>query len=130
VPTEGYGWSRDIDKSKEDSVGFLKPCKKLFEKMFLNYSTNEGEFVNNNGEIICFDTHVYNNSKPYFLIQKEPFMKFLKENKLKIVWTILGEKQIIGGRTFSENYVGRLEISGALYFNNETIEGAINTKTA
>jgi hypothetical protein len=130
VPTESYAWSRDIDKSKEDSVGFLKPCKKLFEKMSLNYSTNEGEFVSSNGEIICFDPHVYNNSKPYFLIQKKPFMKFLKDNKLKIVWTILGEKQIIGGRTFSEDYVGRLEISGTLYLNNETIEGAINTKTS
>jgi hypothetical protein len=130
VPTEDYGWSREIDKSKDDSVGFLKPCKRLFEKMVLDYSTNEGEFVNTNGELICFDTHVYNNTKSYFLIKKEPFVKFLEENKLRIVWTILGEKQIIGGRTFDDNYVGRLEISGALYLNNGTIEGAINTKTS
>ncbi|WP_198931823.1 AVAST type 2 anti-phage system protein Avs2 [Labilibacter marinus] len=130
VPTEDYGWSKEIDKSKDDSVGFLKPCKRLFEKMNLEYSTNEGEFRNANGELICFDTHVYNNTKSYFLIKKDSFVEFLEENKLRIVWSILGEKQIIGGRTFDDNYVGRLEVSGALYLNNDTIEGAINTKTS
>ncbi|WP_202799485.1 hypothetical protein [Gillisia marina] len=54
-------------------------------------------------------------------------MKFRNENNLNIVWTVLGEKQIIGGRLFGTNYLEQLELSGAYYFDNEELKGAINT---
>jgi hypothetical protein len=56
-------------------------------------------------------------------------MRYLEENDFKIIWTILGEKQIIGGRTFGSDYVGRLEISGAFHFEYNELIGKINTKS-
>jgi hypothetical protein len=44
------------------------------------------------------------------------------------VWTILGEKQIIGGRTFREDYIGILEFSGAYYIVENSMNGALNIK--
>jgi len=96
--------------------------------MNLRYSRNEGEFLDSSDEIICFAANVYHKSKSLLLIKKDPFLKYLEENGLNIIWTILGEKQIIGGRTFGSDYVGRLEISGTVYFEKEKIERKINTK--
>jgi hypothetical protein len=61
-------------------------------------------------------------------MKKKPFLQYLQENKLKIVWTILGEKQIIGGRTFRDDYIGMLEFSGAFYINENKINGTLNIK--
>lgn len=127
IPVENYSWQAEFDYSKEEAISFMKPSFDVFSKMNLQYSDKEGEFIDLNDNIICFDTSVYNNSKPCFLIKKEPFFRYLKENKLKIFWTILGEKQIIGGRHRPEDYIGRLEFSGAYYFENDKLIGKINT---
>lgn len=127
VPVENYRWEEEFDSSKEETLSFMKPSFDIFNKMNLQYSNKEGEFLDLNNDIICFDTSVYNNSKSYFLIKKEPFLKYLKENNLKIFWTILGKKQIIGGSHRREDYIGQLEFSGAYYFNDNEIKGKINT---
>jgi len=54
-------------------------------------------------------------------------LEYLDSNKLEVVWTILGEKNIIGGFS-SKEYSGRLEISGAYKLNAQGLEGVINTK--
>jgi hypothetical protein len=128
IPIESYRWEEEFDKSKEETLGFMKPSLNIFQGMKLQYSNREGEFVNSSNELICFDTSVHHNSKSYFLIKKKPFLEYLHENKLKVVWTILGEKQIIGGRTFREDYIGMLEFSGAYYFTENIITGTLNTK--
>jgi hypothetical protein len=128
ITVENYSWEEEFDKSKEETIDFLKPSLKIFEGMQLEYSKKEGEFNNLKGELICFSTNVNNNSKQYFLIKKKPFLDYLQENKLRILWTILGEKQIIGGRTFREDYIGMLEYSGAYFYSEGKLNGKITTK--
>jgi hypothetical protein len=128
VPTESFLWEEEFDKSKEETIRFLKPCANIYKGMNLSYSRREGEFLNTKNEMVCFATNVYFNSKSFLLIKKGPLIKYLKENNLKIVWTILGEKQIIGGRTMRDDYIGMLEISGAYYLEDNRIEGSIITK--
>ncbi len=128
IPVESYRWEKEIDKSKEETIAFMKPSLPLFKGMNLQYSHKEGEFLNRDGQLVCFATNVHHNSKSYFLIRKNPFLEFLKENKLNILWTILGEKQVLGGRTFSEGYIGMLEFSGAYYLTENKLGGVINTK--
>lgn len=127
VPVDNYICEQEFDYSKEEAISFMKPNCEIFNKMKLQHSKKEGEFLNSNNDIICFDTSVHNNSKPYFLIKKEPFLKYLEENKLKIFWTILGEKQIIGGNHNTEDYIRPLEFSGAYYFKDNKIIGNIKT---
>jgi hypothetical protein len=128
VTTESFLWEEEFDNSKEETIRFLKPCVYIYEKMQLSYSRREGEFTNENGEVVCFEPSVYHNSDSYLLIKKEPFLRFLRENNFKIVWTILGEKNIIGGRANTDEYVGGLEVSGAFYLENNQLEGRLNPK--
>lgn len=128
VTTESFLWEEEFDKSKEDTISFLKPCTSIYEGMGLKYNRKEGEFLNGSDEVVCFAANVYHHSKSYLLVKKNPFLRYLEENGLKIIWTILGEKQIIGGSTLGSDYVGRLEISGSFFFKNGNIEGRVNTK--
>lgn len=128
VTVQGFLWEEEFDKSKEEAISFLKPSTIIHKGMDLKYSQIEGEFIDNSMVVQCFAPNVYQNSKSYLLVRKNSFLKFLNENKLKVVWTILGEKQIIGGRSFVTNYPGRLEISGAYFINDEKLKGKINKK--
>jgi hypothetical protein len=128
VTAQGFLWGEEFDKSKEETISFLKPSALVHKGMDLKYSQREGEFKDNSEVVQCFAPNVYHDSKSYLVVRKRSFLKFLNENNLKIVWTILGEKQIIGGRSFGTEYHGRLEISGAYYFDNEELNGIINTK--
>lgn len=126
VTTESYLWEEEFDNSKLETISFLKPCTMIYEGMKLLYSKNEGEFIDSTGEIICFAANVYHNSESQLFIKKEPFLKFLQENDLNILWTILGEKQVIGGRTYGNDYLGHLEINGALFYEDNILKGKIN----
>lgn len=128
VTAQGFLWEEEFDKSKEETISFLKPSTVIYKGMDLKYSKREGEFKDNSEVVQCFAPNVYHDSKSYLLVRKGSFFKFLNENKLKVVWTILGEKQIIGGRSFGDDYSGRLEISGAYYFENSNLVGTLRTK--
>ena len=43
---------------------------------------------------------------------------FLDKNGYAILWTLLGEKQLIGGSLTGRDFIGRLEISGAYTLKN------------
>ena len=89
-----YLWEDEYDYSKEDSISILMPTKIIFEKMKLKFSQTPGEFTNSNGQIICFDPSVKNDSKSSLYILKKDFLNFLETNNLTIMWTINGEKDI------------------------------------
>lgn len=130
LTTNDFLWSAEFDQSKEDNISFLMPSSFIYENMKLIFSMEkEGEFTDETGNIICFAPTVDFNTESYLLIKKEPFLKFLKESKLKILWTVLGEKNIIGGRSSEDGFHGRLEISGAYFLNeSNSVEGNIITK--
>jgi len=129
LTADDFLWEEEFDRSKEDTISFLKPSKHIYENMKMLYSKQEGEFTDENGNVLCFAPSVYNDSKSYLLIKKQPFLNYLKENKLKIIWTVLGEKNIVGGHSNRDEYHGRLEISGAFYLTDyEKIDGIIHSK--
>lgn len=128
VTAQGFLWEEEFDKSKEETISFLKPSTLIHKGMDLKYSQREGEFIDNSEVAQCFAPIVYHDSKSYLLVRKSSFLKFLNENKLKVVWTVLGEKQIIGGRSFETDHSGRLEISGVYYFDHLNMIGKIITK--
>ena len=85
--------------------------------MHLQESDIEGVFLDKNNQIVCFDPSVNNNSFYSLLIKKDAFIEFLQNNQLQIVWTLLGEKQIIGDYNQKDLYP--LEISGLYYLNED-----------
>lgn len=121
LTTEKYYWEEEFDYSKIDSLSFMKPSKFLFDGLNMKYSKNDGEFIDKDGNIICFDASVFSNSHQCLLIRKENFMKLLDENNLTICWTVIGEKQIYTPRSRNEDFLGYMKINGYIYLDNNKI---------
>ncbi len=131
VTSINYLWEEGFDKSKIDTLSFLKPSYLIFDKMGLKNGEVEGSYEDKDGNTVCFAAEVLNDSTAHLLIKKEPFLRMLRENDLEIVWTLLGEKGVIGGSLSSDHHVGRIEFSGAFHFDNNQLTGkhVIHTET-
>ena len=127
IPITNYLWESEYDCSKEEGIRIVKPSKYIFELMNLHHGKNDGEFINKNNEIICFDSYIYNKTQYGFFIHKKYFFDFLKKNKLNIIWTVIGEKQIVGGEaSYNRQQFKWLEFSGAYKYLKNKIDGNLN----
>ena len=110
------------DKSGAHFI-YEMPCKMIFEALNLQYSPNDGEFNTINGEVV-----VVNPNNDGVLIKKDFFMKFLSDNNLDVIWTILGEKNVIGGG-FPRNGENYFKIINGTYFiEDNSITGTLSLK--
>lgn len=124
ITSVSYLWEEKFDRSKIEALSFLKPSNLIFEKMGLTYGEIEGSFKDQNGTMVCFAAEAIHASKAHLLVKKEPFLTMLSENGFEIVWTLLGEKGVIGGSLTSNHHYGRQEFSGAFYFDDNRLKGS------
>ncbi|MDE5424584.1 AVAST type 2 anti-phage system protein Avs2 [Raoultella ornithinolytica] len=127
VTSINYLWEEEFDKSKIETLSFLKPSNLIFEKMGLKSGEVEGSFNDKNGTMVCFAAEAVHASEPYLLVKKEPFLTMLSDNGFEIVWTLLGEKGVIGGSLTSSHHYGRQEFSGAFYYEESQLTGSHKT---
>ena len=124
MPTSvGYRWENGV--SEQEVSSSLYPCQLIFSGMELKYSKNIGEWRNTNGEIICFDPSVGTEASPALVIRKAALKKFISENDLQIIWTCLGEKNILGAEGHGDDLLKWLVISGVYRLTGDNIEGEI-----
>ncbi len=124
VTTESYSWEAEYDLSKEETFRFYKPCSKLVKELRLFYGNNESYMYSDNGELICFDNSEGNSGYPCLFFKKSVLKEFLEKHNFKMIWTVLGEKNIIGGHG-RDNY-GRWPIVSGIYsMINDEISGNI-----
>ncbi|MEN3159519.1 ATP-binding protein [Alkalimonas sp. NCh-2] len=128
LTTCNYSWEKGRDGSIEGSFNILKPSTFIYHGMGLKPTSNVSEFVNGNQERCCFSPSLGKRDSAFLLVNKKLFLEYLEAHKLKVIWTILGEKNIIGGHS-NKGHSGRLEISGAYKLSNDGFEGIINTKS-
>lgn len=124
ITTEHFLWEEEYDCSKSDTISFIIPSGFIVKGMNLEFGNKEGQFTDKHGDLICFDPSVYKDTISCLLIKKDKFLDFLKQNKLKIIWTFLGEKHIIGRHTTNQ----WLELFGAYYYctRSQSIIGKYN----
>ncbi|MGZ6519146.1 MAG: ATP-binding protein, partial [Bacteroidia bacterium] len=128
VTTESHIW--ESGTNQEEQPSYLSPRQYMYEKMQLQYSQNMGEWLNSQGEVICFDPSVNTNTPSCLLVRKDALLKFLADNNLKIFWTCLGEKQIRGIDDYNKFNISEwLELSGVFTFLSNNIEGEINPRS-
>lgn len=121
--SEGHIWESGANSS--DAPNYLAPRQHMFEGMKLEYPDNTGEWVDENGDLACFDPSVTSDESSCLLVRKDIFQKYLNDSKLKIVWTILGEKQISGSMYDRREYPRGIEFSGVYVLDNNNIEGGL-----
>jgi len=126
LTTDKYYWESEFDYSKEDSLNILKPSRIIFEGLEMQYSQRDGEYIDKENNVICFEPSVYNASHQCLLVQKDKLLKFLNDNELTIFWTIIGEKQVFTPNHRREDFLGLMEVSGFSYLeNSEVVNGEI-----
>jgi len=61
-------------------------------------------------------------------MNKDALLEFLHNNGYDIIWTVLGEKNILGYRIAPGDWIGHLEISGVYRIHGGDFEGGIKTR--
>jgi len=121
-----YLWEEEFDCSKDEAIAYYKPSSLI--SLGLKPSEKEGEYLNNQNEVVCFDPSVYEKGPTCLLVRKDYIQNLLKESKLKLIWVIQGEKQILGDYNdqmpkFQHN------VGGLFYLDaNEKIIGTMESK--
>lgn len=128
VTTEGFLWEEEYDCSKEHALHYLKPCEALFYGRGMKFGKPEGELLSQRNEMICFDPSVVYGGPSCLLIRKKDLLEYLEKEDLRIIWTVLGEKQVSGGfPRYDKDEVKWLEISGAYHLNDrKEVVGSLN----
>lgn len=107
----------------EDKSGanmrYIMPCPTIFQGLNLDYSDRDGELVDENSATV-----VTNVNRRGAMIRKDSLLRFLEENKLDIVWTVLAEKMSYQSGP-SDNFYSTP--SGYYYLDEEgNIKGEMN----
>ena len=102
--------SSGFDCSIDDSFRIKLPAEALARGMRLRWTGSEGRYADPAGRLTAFDPSVFEPGPGALLIRRDALEQFLSDNGLELFWTVLGEKQLIGGGL--PNEFGWLQISG------------------
>jgi len=120
VTDDSYLNEFTLDCSHRRSISVDLPCKWLVNNMGLYHKNVDGRFYDKNENLITICTSIFEESSPQcLLIDKQAIFDFLNKNKYTIFWILLGEKQLIGGSRYREDFLGRLKISGFYTLDNK-----------
>lgn len=114
VTDDSYLNEFTFDCSHSGSVSVKLPCKWFVNNMDLYHKHLDGRFFNQKESLIVLATRIFEDTFPSaLLIDKQVLINFLNTNGYSIFWTLLGEKQLIGGNFPRKDFAGRTEIIGS-----------------
>lgn len=129
VATDQYRQEHgSYDCSIDDDISLHLPAKWLADQMKLRWNGVEGSWYDDDKNLVALDPSVRKSGPGVLLANRDALLKFLYDNNYDIIWTVLGEKNILSFRTKPDSFVGRLEISGAYRFSEGKLEGQIHTR--
>jgi hypothetical protein len=116
--------SSSPDCSIDADISALMPSAWLIQKMGLRWSGGNFRYVDTSNDPAALDPSVEEAGPRALLVSRQKMVRFLEENKLVLIFTVLGERLIVGGH--SEEWYGRLELSGAYSLQNDSqINGSL-----
>ena len=102
----------------------------LFDDMGMRHGDKEGMFVDEEGNVVCFDEGAVEESRTYLLVRKDALMDYLAKHHKRIMWYVLGEKNIIGIHNYQSvpNLPMWLVVSGTYTLDdNGKVVGGLRT---
>jgi hypothetical protein len=123
VTSDHYRWGGgDYDCSIDDGLAVFLPAKWLVEQMNLSWNRVEGCYFSTAGQFVAVDPSVREPGPGAVLAHKGSLLSFLHQNDYDIIWTILGEKNIL---SIVGDWKGRLELSGVYRLVNGKFDGVV-----
>jgi hypothetical protein len=126
VTADGYLWERGYDCSIEEAIRIKLPSKTIVDEMNLHWNGFPGAFIDTDETVVFMDPSVIQKGPSVLLAREEHFLSYLKDRGYEIFWTVLAEKNLIGGAHRSEDWKGRLEINGAYRNDSGKLVGSLN----
>lgn len=124
VTNDEYGRSDgSFDCSIDSSIFINLPCRFLAEGMNLDWKGIEGNWYGDAGQLVACDPSIRSPGPRSLLFRRDSLIEFLDSRGLSLFWTVLGEKQSLGGSMSHQDYNGRLEINGFYYLDSDTVGG-------
>jgi len=121
-----YLWeSGNFDCSIEENLSIYLPCKFLVNSMSLSWNGEEGKWFDPQGQLVAFDPSVDEPGPHALLFRRKTITSFLQENDLTLLWTLSGERLILGDRLSSP---GRLKIGGMYALEANALFGSMKTE--
>jgi len=116
-----------FDCSIDDTYSITVPVEHLVQGMRLRWSGSEARFVDEAGQLTAFDPSTQESGPSALLVRRESFLEFLEDQNYAVLWTLLGEKNLVGGGIGPDNWKGRLVISAAYQVVDREISGGLST---
>jgi len=122
--------SSSFDCSVDDAIHVKLPAKWIYDRMGLKLSAQDGTFTDESGHVTVLDPSVSEDGPAALLVDKRKLVEFLRKYDCNIIWTVVGEKGLIGGRIGGGGYwPGRLEISGSFRLDRHyRLTGSVGSK--
>jgi len=128
VTAEGYLHERVYDCSISNSIHLLLPAKAIVEGMRLHWSGKEAQFCVPEGDVVIFDPAALEPGPHALLIKQSALKRFLDEQGLSLIWTILGAKEWMTGSMRDEKWIGELQMSGVYRLANDVPTGSLRSE--
>ena len=116
------------DCSVHDSHSFLVPAPVLLEGMGLRWFGGGTEFYDRDGQLGAFASDP-TKSEASLLVREDLLRRFLEQERLALVWAVIGEKEVFGGAS-GLDWIGSLKFTGAFRFapdvqGDDPIQGSL-----
>ena len=115
------------DCSIDEGIRVKLPNQLIVEKMSLSWNGVEGNYYDQMGKLMALDPSVQNDGPSVLLMRRDEFLSFLDENNYGILWTVLGEKRLLGGWTSHMNK-GFTVLSSTYRMKEGKLEGSITSR--
>ena len=106
--------SGTYDCSIEESTLISMPSHSLMKGMKLDFDKIDGRYIDSERALVAIDLL---ESPSGLLMSKKHLQNYLKENNLGVFWTLISEKDHIGGDYYDRTWLGKLEISQGMTFD-------------
>ncbi|WP_044418568.1 hypothetical protein [Halarcobacter anaerophilus] len=124
--TSYYNEGRSYDKSVKEGFEIGLPNKWFTNHMNLKQTLNDGEWIDENRNVIFFDPSIDScctteyNENGVLVSDKKLFLEYLEQNNYTMVWIMWGEKQVRNNNdSFDEDFLGIGEIRGYGYLDDD-----------
>lgn len=124
VTVDDYVHEDHYDCSMEETIGICVPSKWLADQMHLDWKGNEGQYYDVEGNIVARDPSVSEVGPSTLLVSRDKLVQFLKDNQLEVVWTLLGEKALVGDWSGVQEWQ---KINGVYRLSERGIDGTMHT---